>query len=80
MIQFHGEDITWCSASWCFSVSRRCSLHEDGLVTWTKKKKKPSCLRHHVLNDVPFAGDLAEGNGAEVVSHDHTQDDFSVLD
>ena len=60
------------------SVSCRCCLHEDGLVTWTSNKT-PSCLRRHVVNDVPVAGELAVGDGAEVVSDDHTWDDFSVL-
>ncbi len=60
------------------SISRRCSLHEDGLVTWTSNKR-PSRLRRHVVNDVPDAGDLAVGDGADVVSDDHTRDDFSVL-
>ena len=61
------------------SVSCHRLLHEDGLVTWTSNKK-PSCLRRQVVNDVPVAGDLAVGDGAEVVSDDHTWDDFSVLD
>jgi hypothetical protein len=61
------------------SVSCHCLLHEDDLVTWTSNKK-PSCLRHHVVNDVPVAGDLAVGDGAEVVSDDHTWNDCSVLD
>jgi hypothetical protein len=60
------------------SVLRRCSLHEDGLVTWTSNKM-PSRLRRHVVNDVPVAGDLAVGDGADVVSDDHTWDAFSVL-
>jgi hypothetical protein len=36
-------------------------------------------LRRHVVNDVPDAGDLAVGDGAKVVSDDHTPDNFSVL-
>ncbi len=56
------------------SVSHRCSLHEDGLVTWTSNEK-PSHLRRYVDNDVPVARDLAVGDGAEVVSDDHSQDD-----
>ena len=43
-------------------VLRRCSLHDDGLVTWTSNMN-PSCLRHHVVYDVPVAGDLAVGDG-----------------
>ena len=46
------------------SVLRRHSLHEDGLVTWTSNKR-PSRLRRHVVNDVPDAGDLAVGDGAD---------------
>jgi hypothetical protein len=46
-------------------------LHENGLVTWTSNKK-PSCLRRHVVNDVPVAEDLAVWDGSEVVSDDHT--------
>ena len=61
------------------SASRRCSLHEDGQVTWTSNKKS-SHLRRHIVNDVPVAGVLAVGDGAEVVRDDHTWDDFSVLD
>jgi hypothetical protein len=60
------------------SASHRHSLHEDGLVTWTSNKK-PSCLRSHVVNDVPVAGDLAVGDGAEVVSDYYTWDESSVL-
>jgi hypothetical protein len=60
------------------SVSRHCCLHEDGLVTLTSNKRPP-CLRHHVVNDVPVVGDLAVGDGAGVVSDNHTWDDFSVL-
>jgi hypothetical protein len=56
------------------SALRRCSLHDYGLVTWTSNKK-PSHIRHHVVNDVPVAGDLAVGDAAEVVSDDHTRDD-----
>ena len=33
-----------------------------------------------MLLDVHVAGDLAVGDGAEVVSDDHIQDDFSILD
>ncbi len=57
------------------SVPRRHSLHEDGLVTWTSNKKS-SCWRHHVVNDVPVARDLEVGDGAEVLSDDHSRDDF----
>ncbi len=60
------------------SASHRHSLHEDGLVTWTSNKK-PSRLRSHVVNDVPVAGDLAVGDGAEVVSDDYTWDESLVL-
>jgi hypothetical protein len=40
----------------------------------------PSCLRHHVVYDVPVAGDLAVRDGVLDVSDDHTWDDFYVLD
>ena len=36
-------------------------------------------MRRHFVNNVPVAGELAAGDGAEVVSADHTPDDFSVL-
>ena len=61
------------------SVSCHCLLHEDDLVTWTSNKK-PSCLRHHVVNDVPVAGDLAVVDDAEVVSDDlHKRNDASSI-
>jgi hypothetical protein len=59
-------------------LCRFCLYKNAGLVvTWTCNNR-PSCLRRHV-NDVPVAGDLAVGVGAEVVSDDHTPDYFSVL-
>ncbi len=35
------------------SVLRHCAIHENGLVTWASNKR-PSCLRRHVVNDVPL--------------------------
>ena len=51
------------------SVSRHWCLHEDGLVKWTNNKR-PSCLRHHVVIDVPIIGDLAVGDDYSVLGDD----------